>query len=81
MNDVFVELAAEYENVRFLKVRLQVYGSSFYHCCMTHVQVEAESLPEVSLKYDIVAVPTVIFIKVYTHPKVTTQPSLVLPTF
>lgn len=44
MNDVFVELAAEYENVRFLKV-------------------EAESLPEVSLKYDIVAVPTVIFIK------------------
>lgn len=44
MNDVLAELAAEYENVKFLKV-------------------EAESLPEVSLKYDIVAVPTVIFIK------------------
>lgn len=44
MNDVLIELAGEYENVKFLKV-------------------EAESLPEVSLKYDIVAVPTVIFIK------------------
>ena len=64
MNDVMGELAEEHPTVKFLK------ASAMYHVVLVSrqgdscMQVEAEEFPDLSLKYEIAAVPTFVFIKV-----------------
>ena len=67
MNDVMIELAEEHPTVKFLKASVWYYvvlGSRRVGNCIDVPQVEAEEFPDLSLKYEIAAVPTFVFIKV-----------------
>ena len=65
------ELAQENQTVRFVKVYMcrckhtgkRTSTSVKIPTCMS-LQIEAENFPELSLKYEVVAVPTFIFLKV-----------------
>ena len=65
MNEAMEDLAKEYERVKFIKVydrfpMIAGHVTPLPH----HLQVEAEEFAELSLKYEVAAVPTFIFLKV-----------------
>ena len=54
------------------KLELKVYKGSIYHFSVLvmkidNLQIEAEEFPEISLKYEVVAVPTFLLFKVSYH--------------
>ena len=67
MNEAMEDLAKEYVKVKFFKVRSVIStetGLSSHRLSYHLVQVEAEEFAELSLKYEVAAVPTFIFLKV-----------------